>query len=162
MPSFKVTITRISEMTIESDKDALEGVLKAMPPQILDAVTTSVKMTVEDIGQKPCRWYILNGTLSLHPLKVPSRKELSLLAGDHQNDLAIVGGGLAGGSEEPFFFLRGVEILPRKDITGALVPHVTVHGQPVVAFDKKHMVAASLGVWVTKPMLEQIAQLGMR
>jgi hypothetical protein len=160
MPSFKITITRISEMTIESEKGALEEVLKRMPPQILDAVTTSVKMTVEDIGQKPCRWYILNGTLSLHPLKVPSRKELSLLAGDHQNDLALVG---AGGTEEPFFFLRGVDIVPKQDLTGALVPHLAVHGHPIVAFDKKHMVASSAGgVWVTKAMLEQIAQLGMR
>lgn len=163
MPSMKITVVRESVMEIDvPSKEAAEHLARQLrlDPRLhpICELLGTYKVEVTDNGEKPGRWSMLNGKLEPKPLRVPNRNALELLAGDWNNDIALVVD-KAGTPKEGFIFARDVKVEPKKNLVGVFEPHLVIESEVVCPFDKKHMVACKTGVWITEPMMKHIVQL---
>jgi hypothetical protein len=166
MPSYEVTITRVSKFTLEIEsRAALDQLIAIMPPELLDKTHQSASNVVEDIGKKPCRWTKIDRGLNHNPLRFGNRKEMSLCDGDFHKDIAGVGAppsvARPDSKEEVFVWLRGITLLDKANLRGLVVPHLSFNGETLgnVEFDPKYMVPSPNGVWVTPAVVEHIMKI---
>jgi hypothetical protein len=170
MPSFRITTTRVSVMTVDaSSKKEAEALAKqlrmATAGHPLFGVLEQTKLlpvtTAIDAIEtaEPARWVVFGGKLDLKPRRVASPAELELIEGDHQNDIALVTNPKTGAVANAYIFLRGVVVEPKKNLLGVFVPHLVFDGESICEFDVQSMVVNKSGVWLTQAMMQQVAKL---